>query len=284
MTSKATPLSIEALLQTQKEEREAASKPRFLTKEERAKLAIERRAQEIKQQKEKDDATRAQREALEQQADEIRAKEREHQPDRYRDDRRGSHRYDDRNSRGRDQRDNRDNRRPDSRQSRPAFQNGIPTGPRAERANTGPNSPAPGSGAQSNSQGSNPSGTPASEDYVPPITESDLSAIRSRYLGVDKKKRKIRKINDRKFVFDWDEHEDTFTAEAAGPNAPLAEATGVMFGRGHLAGMDDGGNARRGGANVNLADSMERRKAAKTGIDERHWSDKPLHEMRERDW
>lgn len=125
-----------------------------------------------------------------------------------------------------------------------------------------------------------------STPYVPPITDSDLSAIRSRYLGVYKKKRKIRKMNDRKFVFDWDEQEDTFTPEAAGPIAPLAQATLVMFGRGHLAGMDDGGGAgpRRSGTNGNLTDAIERRKAAKTGLDERHWSDKPLSEMKERDW
>jgi ATP-dependent RNA helicase DDX23/PRP28 len=105
-------------------------------------------------------------------------------------------------------------------------------------------------------------------------------------LGVDKKKRKIRKMNDRKFVFDWDEQEDTFTPEAAGPIAPLAQAAPVMFGRGHLAGMDDGGSSghRRNGDSGNLADAMERRRAAKSGLDERHWSEKPLLEMKERDW
>lgn len=124
-----------------------------------------------------------------------------------------------------------------------------------------------------------------SSPYVPPMTDSDLTAIRSRYLGVDKKKRKIRKMNDRKFVFDWDEQEDTFTPEMAGPVANLGQNTGVMFGRGHLAGMDDGGGGgvRRGG-DEKLADAMERRKAARSGVDERHWSDKPLSEMKERDW
>jgi len=93
-------------------------------------------------------------------------------------------------------------------------------------------------------------------------------------------------MNDRKFVFDWDEQEDTFTPEAAGPIAPLAESTGLMFGKGHRAGMDDGGgtSGSRNGTNANLADPMERRKASKIGIDERHWSEKPLSEMKERDW
>jgi ATP-dependent RNA helicase DDX23/PRP28 len=29
---------------------------------------------------------------------------------------------------------------------------------------------------------------------------------------------------------------------------------------------------------------MERRKAAKAGLDERHWTEKPLEEMKDRDW
>lgn len=130
--------------------------------------------------------------------------------------------------------------------------------------------------------------------YVPPMTETDLSAIRSHYLGVDKKKRKIRKMNDRKFVFDWDAQDDTFAEDS--PNAVGSNRQGaqVMFGRGRLAGMDDGGGsgprkiANSNGvvvaADAHLADPMERRQAAKAGLDERHWSEKPLHEMKERDW
>lgn len=83
------PLSIEHLLQQQKEEREAnakvwvlgtckeesteaVSQPRFLSKEERAKLAIEKRAQEIKEQREKEERQRKEREVLEVQAAALR--------------------------------------------------------------------------------------------------------------------------------------------------------------------------------------------------------------------
>lgn len=118
------------------------------------------------------------------------------------------------------------------------------------------------------------------------MSDNDLTAIRSRYLGVDKKKRKIRKMNDRKFVFDWDAQDDTFAEDspvAVGSNRQGAQ---IMFGRGHLAGMDDnsGPAVRRPPGGVQLADAMERRKATKAGIDERHWTDKPLDEMKERDW
>ena len=117
------------------------------------------------------------------------------------------------------------------------------------------------------------------------MSETDLSALRDRYLGVTNKKRKIRKMNDRKFVFDWAEEEDTFASDspiALGTNRQGAQ---VMFGRGRVGGMDDGGAGYSStGGDANLADVMERRKAAKTGLDERHWSEKPLLEMKERDW
>jgi len=91
------PLSIESLLQKQKEEREAASKvslchgstvclsidigeptqPKFLSKEERAKLAIEKRTQELREQREKDQLQRADRDAFERQAAELRSRERD---------------------------------------------------------------------------------------------------------------------------------------------------------------------------------------------------------------
>ncbi|CAE6433369.1 unnamed protein product [Rhizoctonia solani] len=252
-----TPLSIESLVEKQRAEQEAASKPKFLTREERAKIAIERRAAEIRGEKEKEQRAREERERLENEAQSLGApKDREMRDGRFDRDRdrerdRGDKyggRYDERNRR-------RDDRRP-------AFQNGIPTGPRAERDKTGAPPPPPKSGTPP------PPPPPSEAPFVPPITDSDLSAIRSRYLGVDKKKRKIRKMNDRKFVFDWDEQEDTGSVQ---------QSSAVMFGRGHLAGMEDGGGER-------MADAKERRAAARHGADERHWSDKPLNEMKERDW
>jgi len=119
------------------------------------------------------------------------------------------------------------------------------------------------------------------------MTDAEVTAIRSRYLGVDKKKRKVRKMNDRKFIFDWDAQDDT---AADMPAPPVVQGQGVaqvMFGRGHIAGMDDyHGHAgqRKNTAEANLADPIERRKAQKSGTDERHWSEKPLNEMKERDW
>lgn len=39
--------------------------------------------------------------------------------------------------------------------------------------------------------------------------EKEGEAIKERYLGLVKKKRRVRRLNDRKFVFDWDAGEDT---------------------------------------------------------------------------
>lgn len=201
----------------------------------------------------------------------------------------------------RDHRDRDHKRQPPNEQrheQRPAYQ-GVPTGPRADRGKETPTGPR-GSGASTPASASsmpppplpnsaNGSLNAESQEFVPPMTDKDLTAIRSRYLGVDKKKRKIRKMNDRKFVFDWDEQDDTFSAEAPAAVGSNRQGAQIMFGRGHIAGMDDGGgvaHSRKSDAEsgLQMADALERRKAAKSGLDERHWTEKPLEEMKERDW
>ncbi|KAG6854626.1 mRNA splicing protein prp28 [Blastosporella zonata] len=298
MASRSEPLSIESLLQKQRAEKEAASKPKFLSKEERAKIAIAARAKEIQGQKEKEENSRKDREALEREAEEFREKER----GRYtggRQEERYAHPERDRDNRG-DRHGRRDNRRgnmppppppnvqDDRRAPREGYQN-VPTGPRAGRGKPGPTStpaPAP-SPSPSSSQHATETLPDQTTPYVPPMTDGDLSAIRSRYLGVDKKKRKIRKMNDRKFVFDWDAQDDTFTADAPAAVGGARQGAQVMFGRGRIAGMDDGGGSgprKPSGGGVELADALERRMAAKSGLDERHWTEKSLDEMKERDW
>lgn len=290
--SRSEPLSIESLLQKQKAEREAASKPKFLSKEERAKLAIAQRAKEIKDQREKDDFARRDRETLEREAHALRFKDRP--PIRP-----ANARHDDSNSRyghpDRDRSDRhsrRDSRRPPpfSDERRSGYEN-VPTGPRADRSKSGPlPSPSPSTAPPPPTTNGTDFSAHALPDtasaFVPQLSDQDLSAIRSRYLGVDKKKRKIRKMNDRKFVFDWDAQDDTFAEDspvAVGSNRQGAQ---VMFGRGRIAGIDDGGppGSRRPTAPSNHADSFERRKAEKVGLDERHWTEKPLSDMKERDW
>ncbi|KAF9652826.1 pre-mRNA-splicing ATP-dependent RNA helicase PRP28 [Thelephora ganbajun] len=284
MVDRAQPISIETLLHKQKEEKEAASRPKFLTKAQRAELAQAKRNQEEQERREKEERERKDRETLELEAEEFRARDR----DRHRESRYGSsgtrRQYDDRYG-GRGGGKDRDRRQPPSL-TNGGYQNGIPTAPRAQREKAGiqPSQPSTSSTMPPPPPPSNPETTPNTSTYVPPMSDTDLNAIRSRYLGVDKKKRKIRKMNDRKFVFDWDTQDDT---AADMPAPPVVQGQGVaqvMFGRGHIAGMDDHHGARRTGVESQLTDPMERRRAAKNGVDERHWSEKPLHEMKDRDW
>ena len=185
--------------------------------------------------------------------------------------------------RGTGRRDHHDRRINDDRRS---GYNNVPTEPRAERAKVSANSAIPTSGGPQSVSASNSSSPAPDSTFTPAMTEEDLAALRSRYLGVDKKKRKIRKMNDRKFVFDWDEQEDTFAADPS-PNIGIQrQGAQVMFGRGHIAGMDDGGGGKTGTKSdaPQLADAMEMRKALKHGYDDRHWTEKALDEMKERDW
>lgn len=71
---------------------------------------------------------------------------------------------------------------------------------------------------------------------VPRMARLTLGRVsQARYVGVKQEKRKIRKISDRKFVFDWDAGEDT-SADINPLYTHRKEYS--MFGRGHLAGFD----------------------------------------------
>jgi len=187
-----------------------------------------------------------------------------------------------------------DEKRRDPRSNDDRNPRSIPTGPRADR-NKGPPQftsrsgdmpppPAPSKGPK----GQDASSASGVADDGIGMTSSELSAIRSRYLGVDKKKRPVRKISDRKFVFDWAEQDDTFAMDSPSAVGSQRQGAAVMFGRGHLAGMENSGaphlpRATSGGdaSNLMVIDSSGRRKAP---IDGRHWSEKPLQEMKDRDW
>jgi ATP-dependent RNA helicase DDX23/PRP28 len=55
-------------------------------------------------------------------------------------------------------------------------------------------------------------------------------------MGTEKKKRKIRRMADKKFVFDWDAMDDT----SQDYNPIYANRHGAqLFGRGHIAGFDE---------------------------------------------
>jgi ATP-dependent RNA helicase DDX23/PRP28 len=90
------------------------------------------------------------------------------------------------------------------------------------------------------------------------LQDKETAAYRARYMGLAAPKTKKRRTNDKKFVFDWDEDADTSSNRAS------EKAIDVAFGRGHFGGFDHASNSRG-------------------GLD-RHWTEKKLIEMTERDW
>ncbi|ORZ22116.1 P-loop containing nucleoside triphosphate hydrolase protein [Absidia repens] len=142
-----------------------------------------------------------------------------------------------------------------------------------------------------------PSPSPDPEEITDSLNEKEKQAIRDRYFGGDRRKRKIRKMNDRKFVFDWDAGEDT----SSDFNPLYANRHNAqMFGRGHIAGIDIKEQKKKQSAFYNSLlkerrtdEEMDRarelaematKKEAKTKWDDRHWTDKSLEAMTERDW
>lgn len=127
--------------------------------------------------------------------------------------------------------------------------------------------------------------------------EMELDAIKDRYLGGMKRKKRVRRLNDRKFVFDWDASEDTSTEYN-----PLYKHRHQIqfFGRGHFGGIDL--KQQKKEQSKFYADLLERRrteteknqektrlkrvaeKEAKQKWDDRHWAEKQTLQMTERDW
>uniref|UniRef100_A0A336KD49 Probable ATP-dependent RNA helicase DDX23 n=1 Tax=Culicoides sonorensis TaxID=179676 RepID=A0A336KD49_CULSO len=127
--------------------------------------------------------------------------------------------------------------------------------------------------------------------------DREAEAIKERYLGLVKKKRRVRRLNDRKFVFDWDVNEDTSNDY----NQIYKERHHIqLFGRGNIAGIDIKEQKRK--QSKFYGDLLEKRrtdaekeqekvrlkkvkrKEDKQKWDDRHWTEKEIDEMTERDW
>ncbi|WVO17416.1 pre-mRNA-splicing ATP-dependent RNA helicase PRP28 [Cryptococcus depauperatus] len=300
------PLSVEDILAKQNAEKAAASKPKFLSKAERQRLALEKRNADVKEQQEREEAERRQRQDFDRKAEEERRRmEQERYGYNTASGVNGSsnchgNRRDDRF--GRATRNGRDSQQGQT-YDRHGSNGPIPSGPRGNAPPSGPKSmqgrqgglPYNGGGTSSiASSGLMPSaGLPISKfaspgpesnaDAVPP-SEAELEALRARYLGqrTNQKKPRLRKAQDKKVIFDWSEQDDTTAQAQSSWTMEVREAGpgGTMFG-GRLAGMD---GKKVEGNSDNHADPLERRRAGKGKDDDRHWSDKPLDEMKERDW
>lgn len=258
---KREPLSLEELLAKKKAEEEARSKPVFLTKEQRAALALERRREQVEAMRSNVDRpaiatidlTGPSKREEEKKNREERDKERERERDREREirererERERERKYDDRKT-------GQDRRGEDKKEKNDEFSK--------------------------------------TKDK-----EREEEAIKARYLGIVKKKRRVRRLNDRKFVFDWDASEDTSNDY----NTLYKERHQVQFfGRGHIAGIDI--KSQKKDHSKFYGNLLEKRrtelekeqeklrlkkvkkKEDKQKWDDRHWSEKDHDEMTERDW
>lgn len=243
------PLSLEELLEKKKAEEKARSKPVFITKEQRVQEALKRRQEQV--------ATMRANMSLVPKFGDVpvsellrKEKEKDMPPPRY------------------DRRDRFDERRDRSERDRPG-----PSRDRHDRE------------------------TEKTEEVASKDKEKESEAIRERYLGVRRKKRRVRRLNDRKFVFDWDTNEDTSNDY----NLLYKDRHYVQFfGRGNIAGIDIKEQKRK--QSKFYGDLVEKRRTDaekeqeknrlkkvkkredKQKWDDRHWTDKEIDEMTERDW
>ncbi|GBP66287.1 Probable ATP-dependent RNA helicase DDX23 [Eumeta japonica] len=244
---KKEPLSLEELLAKKKAEEEARSKPVFLTKEQRAALALERRREQV-------EAMKANTERPTMPTIDLTVTTRKDDKDR---------RYKDERDRDRDRERDRDRKYEDRKTSNDRYDKKEKNDDLSKTKDK----------------------------------EREEEAIKARYLGIVKKKRRVRRLNDRKFVFDWDASEDTSNDY----NALYKERHQVQFfGRGHIAGIDI--KAQKKDYSKFYGNLLEKRrtelekeqeklrlkkvkkKEDKQKWDDRHWSEKDQDEMTERDW
>lgn len=262
--AKKTPLDIEELLAKKKAAAEAASKPKFISKAERERLAAEK-AKNEEEEKRKQKETAARNDTWSNGASSQ--------------------------NNGRSRYDDRQDRRGGDRYSRDGPM--VPTGPKAMRQNN-------------NQQDDRRKGGNKEKDSKkrPAPEEAEAASIRERYMGPETnvstfsalKKRK--RTTEKKFNFEWDASEDTsqdhnpIYSERVAPTA---------FGRGRLGGFGDDmteENTRRyaqalierdpenGAARAQeMIDMMQRAKErSNRNALGKHWSEKKLEEMKERDW
>lgn len=236
------PLSVAEILEKQKQE--SALKPRFLSKAERAAKAQREKEEEERQRAQKQQEEQKRRLELEKQARSVASSSRHpiHSTGREADRRHHSN--------GDLDYGNADHRADDQR--RRTVANGrSDDGHRNGRTNA------------SNGASSLPVSNGEAGEGSAPLTESEQSAIRRRYLGLkdDNNKKPKRKPTDKKFVFDWGDEDDTAVDSLA---VQIQSET-------------NGGSASTSTASTRY-DPLDRR------FDDKHWTEKTLEQMKERDW
>ncbi|XP_019097473.1 PREDICTED: putative DEAD-box ATP-dependent RNA helicase 44 [Camelina sativa] len=100
--------------------------------------------------------------------------------------------------------------------------------------------------------------------------EKEIDAMKEQYLGTTKPKKRIIMKPSKKVRFDWENTEDTSSGDMINALYQNPHEAQLLFGRGFRAGID-----RR---------EQKKQVAAKHEEVDKHWSEKKLEEMSERDW
>ncbi|KAF2280960.1 DEAD-domain-containing protein [Westerdykella ornata] len=266
IAAKKQPPSIDDILRLKREQEAAATKPKFLTKAQREKLALEKR------QKEEEEARKKREQSLNGATNGITQN--------------------------------------GALNGRPSHEtNGataIPTGPRAMRTGEIPSGP---SSTRNNANGDMaPPPVPKAGDKRPAprsaSEDTEAMMIRQRYMGAEQAqstfsaKKKRRRTTEKKFNFEWNEDEDT----SIDHNPIYQDRAEVnFFGRGRLGGFTEeiaelgtkkfieamvARDPLTGRERAEAILEMERRRkeeGSRAALD-KHWTQKPLEQMRERDW
>lgn len=181
------PISLEELIQRKEAAESELAKPKFFSREEREKLALQRREEAIREQKKRiAEELNKQIEYLSKNREETSRSE-------------GASRYDRESYRSRRRIDELERRYPDKNRDR---------------------------------RGEDSSSVKATANDK----QLEAEAIKERYLGQKRfTKRRQRRLNERKFVFDWDASEDT----SQDYNPLYKDKHQIQFfGRGHIGGID----------------------------------------------
>ncbi|KAJ2120003.1 mRNA splicing protein prp28 [Coemansia sp. RSA 720] len=258
------PLSVEDALRIKRQKAEP-ERPVFLSKAQRAQMALERKQREA-------DEMRSHREA---EVRELRAGQVGSHTDTLRrgqSDRRSTSRSDSRNRNDRSNSRSHRSRSPSnrSRNRSPAHRsrNHRDNSSSRRRANDRTRASSRSKSPTRASEGFSVIGrqsTDGTGDRV--LTDLEREAIRQRYTSGLRNEQPGRRQGGRRVMFDWDAREDTSQDISDLYQSRRNDTRSMLFGRAQLGGVAERAGAKRGAF-----------------ADERHWSDKPLSEMRDRDW
>ncbi|KAL3687504.1 hypothetical protein R1sor_013813 [Riccia sorocarpa] len=249
-SKKVEPLSLEEILKKQKEESRQQAKPVFLKKAQRAELALKRRQEQVTEQRKRKQGESSRKDHDDRDRSRQRDREREYERERDRE----------RREREREREEEAKNRE-------------------KERL----------------------------EKQMMREREKELEAIKEQYLGATKKlkKRVVKPSKKFRFSFDWENTEDT--SRDMNPISQNPHEAQLLFGRGFRAGMDRreqkklaAKNEKDLRADIRAKDGLEekpeeaeaqkQKEEAASVYDtfdmrvDRHWSQKKIDEMTERDW